>query len=73
MPPVQLFVDAFETQLDIEFTFKKPIKTQCKPLTPSPSPRVQRVQRVQGEGSKIKSMWPCAVGRNMRLTQGSSN
>ena len=65
MPPVQLFVDASETQLDIEFTFKKPIKTQCKPLSPQPL--------VQGEGSKIKSMWPCAVGRNMRLTQGSSN
>ena len=45
---VQRFVHASETRLDMEFTIKIQIKTQCNPLTPGPSPRVQ------GEGSKIK-------------------
>ena len=45
---VQWFVYASETRMDIEFTINIQIKTQCKPLTPSRSPRVQ------GEGSKIK-------------------
>ena len=36
MTPVQLFVCDSETQLEIEFAIKKPIKTQCK--TPHPQP-----------------------------------
>ena len=36
LTPVQLSVCDSETQLEIEFTIKKPIKTQCK--TPHPQP-----------------------------------
>ena len=61
-PPVQLFVYNSETQLGIEFTIKKPIKTQCK--TPHPQP----LSPSTGRGEQDQKMWvkmrlaACATG-----------
>ena len=51
MTPVQLFVCDSEAQLEIEFTIKKPIKTQCK--TPHPQPLSQST----GRGEQDQKMW----------------
>ena len=54
MSSVQLFVYVSETQLDIEFTIKKPIKTQCK--TPHPQP----LSPSTGRGEQDQKMWLAA-------------
>ena len=45
-PPVQLFVYASDTQIDIEFTIKNSIKTQCNP-PPRAEPRPGRGEQNQ--------------------------
>ena len=61
-PPVQSFVHASETQIDIEFTIKKPINTRCKSPHPQPfSPRPGRL----GQDEK---MWvKMAIGYHLSL------
>ena len=54
MSPVQLFVYVSETQLDIEFMIKKPIKTQCK--TPHPQPLSPK-RGEAGRGEQDQKMW----------------
>ena len=59
MSPVQLFVYVSETHLDIEFTIKKPIKTECKPLTPAPTPSTGRGEQDQKMWVKMSARRPC--------------
>ncbi len=54
MTPVQLFVCDSETQLEIEFTIKKPIKTQCK--TPHPQPLSPSTGEYRARGARSKDV-----------------
>ena len=61
-PPVQLFVYASETQIDVEFTIKKPIKTRCK------SPHPQPLSPSTGRGGQDEKMCvKMAIGYHLSL------
>lgn len=64
-PPVQLFVYAYETQIDIEYTIKKPIKTRCK--SPHPQPNSPSTAST-GRGGQDEKMWvKMAIGYHLSL------
>ncbi len=73
-PPVQLFFYASETQLEIEFTSKKPIKTQCKtphpqPLSPSTARCTTQFSLAKIFSNRVRTFSTRWTGRNIAGAQ----